>query len=370
MSAFLANHAEQYKGKPNWHHVGMFLGLTFILTWTLDLLIYIHGGLGKPGALNIVQLQMLFPAFSAIVLGICLFPENPLYYRRLAGRGRWFYFFFLLFTVISIVGDLGAWLGPPQGAMTLIAAVVPQLLAVVGLLFLIVLRLVAGREAMSQVWLSWGNRRDWLLFAPAIVGFYVLQVVLNALSGLGPAHPSPIASPPGVNPALSLILIAVQSVFLAPILALVIAFGEEYGWRGYLQNELLKLGRVRGVLLVGVIWGVWHWPLILMGFSYPGYPLLGLLLTVLFTLGFAVVLGYAVLRSGSILLAAYLHALNDQTTAFLVALGYKPFNPAFSFGVGIFGIATLALVAFLILRSPLWQGKGNPLVTTHGEEAK
>jgi hypothetical protein len=29
-----------------------------------------------------------------------------------------------------------------------------------------------------------------------------------------------------------LILIAVQSMLLAPILALVIAFGEEYGWRG------------------------------------------------------------------------------------------------------------------------------------------
>ncbi|WP_371865723.1 CPBP family intramembrane glutamic endopeptidase [Dictyobacter kobayashii] len=107
------------------------------------------------------------------------------------------------------------------------------------------------------------------------------------------------------------------------------AFGEEYGWRGYLQSELLKMGRVRGVLLVGVIWGAWHWPLILMGFSYPNYPLLGLLLTVLFTMGFAIVLGTAVLRSGSVLLAAYLHALNDQTTGFIVFLGYKPFNPAF-----------------------------------------
>jgi membrane protease YdiL (CAAX protease family) len=157
-----------------------------------------------------------------------------------------------------------------------------------------------------------------------------------------------------------LILTAVQSVLLAPILAIVIAFGEEYGWRGFLQSELLKMGRVRGVLLVGVIWGVWHWPLILMGFSYPGYPLLGLLLTVLFLVGFAVVLGYAVLRSGSILLAAYLHALNDQTTAFIVFLGYKPFNPAFSFGVGIYGTATLALITLLILRDPIWQGKDSP----------
>jgi len=148
-----------------------------------------------------------------------------------------------------------------------------------------------------------------------------------------------------------------QSVLLAPFLAIVIAFGEEFGWRGYLQSELLKLGRVRGVLLVGVIWGIWHWPLILMGFSYPGYTLLGLLLTVLFLMGLAVFLGYAVLKTGSVLLAAYLHALNDQTTAFLVFLGFTPFNPVFSFGIGIYAIATLAVFTLLILRDPIWRAR-------------
>jgi membrane protease YdiL (CAAX protease family) len=357
------NTPEHLTGGPNWRHVGAFLGLTFGLTWPLDLLIYWHGGLGSPGAMSVVQLQMLFPAFSAILLGMFFFPESPLYQKRPAGRGRWFYSFFLLLTIISALGILGAYLGPTQGTVRLVAAIVPQLLAFVGLLLLIVLRLVAGREAMSRVGLSWGNWRDWLLFAPAIVAFYVVQVVLNAFFGLGPAHFSPIAAPPGLSPVPILILTAVQSVLLAPILAIVIAFGEEYGWRGYLQSELLKVGRVRGVLLVGVIWGIWHWPLILMGFSYPGYPLLGLLLAVLFLVGFAVVLGTAVLRSGSVLLAAYLHALNDQTTAFIVFLGYKPFNPAFSFGVGIYGIATLALITFLILRAPVWQGRGKSLAS-------
>jgi uncharacterized protein len=151
------------------------------------------------------------------------------------------------------------------------------------------------------------------------------------------------------------VLAAIQSVVLAPILAIVLAFGEEYGWRGYLQSELCKLGRVRGVLLVGVIWGMWHWPIILMGWSYPGYPLIGPLLTVLFTMGLAVALGYAVFTSGSVLLAAYLHALNDQVTGYLVFLGFKPFDPVFSFGVGIYGVATLAIVAALILRDPLWR---------------
>jgi uncharacterized protein len=166
-----------------------------------------------------------------------------------------------------------------------------------------------------------------------------------------------ISAPPGWSPATFLIVAALQSVVLGPILGIVITFGEEYGWRGYLQSELFKLGRVRGVLLLGVIWGAWHWPIILMGFNYPGHPLLGVVLMTLYTTGLAVVLGYAVLRSGSVLLAAYLHALNNQVVSFLVALGYSPFDPALSFGIGIYGIATLAIVALLVLRDPVWRGR-------------
>ena len=171
--------------------------------------------------------------------------------------------------------------------------------------------------------------------------------------------PRPAIPPSAPSPELLVVLAAVESVLLAPILAIVLAFGEEYGWRAYLQAELCRVGRVRGVLAVGVIWGMWHWPLILMGWSYPGYPLVGLLLTVLFTIGLAVALGYVVFKTGSILLAAYLHALNDQVTGFLVFLGFKPFDPVFSFGVGIYGLIVLAIIALVILRDPLWRSRAS-----------
>jgi hypothetical protein len=121
------------------------------------------------------------------------------------------------------------------------------------------------------------------------------------------------------------------------------------------------MGRVRGVLLLGVIWGAWHWPIILMGYNYPGHPMLGVLLMTVYTTGLAVVLGYAVLRSGSVLLAAYLHALNNQVVNFIAFLGFRPFDSAFSFGIGIYGLVTLAIVALLILRDPVWRGKGSNL---------
>jgi len=121
------------------------------------------------------------------------------------------------------------------------------------------------------------------------------------------------------------------------------------------------LGRVRGVLLLGVIWGAWHWPIILMGFNYPGHPVLGVVLMTLYTTGLAVVLGYAVLTSGSVLLSSYLHALNNQVVSFIVALGFRPFDSVFSFGIGVCGMAMLAVVAPLVLRDPIWRGKGSNL---------
>jgi CAAX protease family protein len=345
---------------PNWRHVGAFLGLTFGLTWLLDLAIYLRGGLRIQGIVAVLQLQMLLPALSAIVLGLFFFPESPIFRGRSAGRGRWFYYYFLLVTLIYALGTLILWLSPAQNIIVMLTAI-PQVLAFLGLLILIVLRVVAGREAMSRVWLDWGSWRYYLLFGLSIVAYYILQAVLNAVFGLGSAQLAPIPAPAGLNSTTFLILGAVQSVLIAPFLAIVIAFGEEYGWRGYLQSELFKMGRVRGVLLLGVIWGAWHWPLILMGYNYPGHPLLGLLLMVLYTTGLAVVLGYAVLKSGSVLLSAYLHALNNQVVAFIVAMGFKPNDNAFSFDIGIYGIVTLAIIALLILRDPIWRGRGSSL---------
>jgi uncharacterized protein len=50
----------------------------------------------------------------------------------------------------------------------------------------------------------------------------------------------------------------------------ILAFGEEYGWRGYLLPKLLPLGEARAAILVGVIWGLWHAPLLIAGLNYPG----------------------------------------------------------------------------------------------------
>jgi membrane protease YdiL (CAAX protease family) len=82
---------------------------------------------------------------------------------------------------------------------------------------------------------------------------------------------------------------------------------------------------------------------------------LGVFLMTCYTVGLGVVLGYAVLKSGSVILASFLHALNNQTQSFLVMMVYKPSDPVFSFGIGIYGLVCLGIVALLILRDPIWR---------------
>ena len=159
----------------------------------------------------------------------------------------------------------------------------------------------------------------------------------------------------GMTPPVLMMVIAIQTLLIGPFLGILITFGEEYGWRGYLQPALSGLGRVRGVTLVGIIWGIWHWPVIWLGYNYPGHPYLGSLLMLLFSLGLAFVLGYAVLKAKGIWIAAFLHALVNQSFGFFMGVIYKPGDAAYSFGIGIPGLIVLALLVGLILRDPIWK---------------
>ncbi|WP_313813055.1 CPBP family intramembrane glutamic endopeptidase, partial [Glutamicibacter sp.] len=61
----------------------------------------------------------------------------------------------------------------------------------------------------------------------------------------------------------------VGSILLATLVNLLPAMGEEIGWRGWLWPRLQKYGRVPAIFVSGVIWGLWHAPLILLGYNYP-----------------------------------------------------------------------------------------------------
>ena len=104
-----------------------------------------------------------------------------------------------------------------------------------------------------------------------------------------------------------------QGILISPLLHLIPIFGEEFGWRAYLQGKLLPLGERQTYLLMGVIWGVWYAPLIVLGqnygLEYPGAPWVGILLYIWIAFLLGTFFGWATLRGGSIWPAVIGHAV-------------------------------------------------------------
>jgi membrane protease YdiL (CAAX protease family) len=341
----------------NWRQVGSFLGLTFGLTWLLDLVLYWNGGLASPITPLALQFQMLLPAFSAMVLGVFFFQESPIHYRSNHTRSRWFVYYYLFLTILYLGGVIAALVQPQLAQVISSVLLIPN---IIGLIVLVVLRLVkGGKEAFASTGLAGGKWQVWLVFGLGLILFYALQAGLNYVFKLGKPADILAAFPQmaAANLPASVLVLSMgfNSVIVGPFLGLIIAFGEEYGWRGYLQSELTRLGRVRGVLLVGIIWGIWHWPVIWMGYNYPGQPVLGSIAMVVWCILLAYFLAYAVFKSKGIWSAAFLHALNNQALSFFVIAVVTPNSVLYSFGIGLPSLVLGAIIILLILRDPLWK---------------
>jgi membrane protease YdiL (CAAX protease family) len=340
----------------NWPHVLAYLGLAFGLSWLLDLGMYLSGGLSNPAAPLLLQFQMLLPAFSALLLGTFFFRESPVYYKTNRTASRWFayYYFFMTFAYA-----VAAVLGLVQPAQGLALGSYLLMLSVAGLVLLLVLRWRGGPQAFAGAGMAGGNWRIWLLYGLGLLLFCAVETLLNYVFKLGEPANLMALFPPGsaanIPPAVLLGSTFLNAVIIGPLLGLIISFGEEYGWRGYLQSELVHLGRIRGVGLLGVIWGIWHWPVIWMGYNYPGQPVLGSLLMVVFTVLVAYFLAYAVFKSKGVWTAAYLHALLNQTISFFAIAVFVPTSVVMSFTIGIPGLLLALPVILLILRDPVWK---------------
>ena len=101
------------------------------------------------------------------------------------------------------------------------------------------------------------------------------------------------------------------------------AFGEEFGWRGYMMPKLIELMGMRKALIVGgIIWGIWHAPLTCVGHNfgmdYPGFPFTGIIFMCLFCTALGVILTYVTVKTNSIWPAAFMHAVNNSMPSALV----------------------------------------------------
>ncbi len=170
----------------------------------------------------------------------------------------------------------------------------------------------------------------------------------------------------GGNDAVYVIIIAQVLIngTIGAFVNIVPALGEEAGWRGFLYPQLInRFGITKGILLGGVIWGLWHLPLTVTGHNYGtvyfGYPVFGVLAMCLFCIASGICMAWLVYKTNSIWPAALCHGamnafaggsilfLNSNSTNYLL-LG--PTIAGLISGVPLF---ILAAVIFIIWRKKI-----------------
>ncbi|MGL1893891.1 MAG: CPBP family intramembrane metalloprotease [Spirochaetaceae bacterium] len=111
------------------------------------------------------------------------------------------------------------------------------------------------------------------------------------------------------KPLDSITFIASSAIIPAIIMNLTSgALGEELGWRGYALNILQKKYiPLKAGLIVGVIWGLWHLPLMILS-GYFGLELLYYIIAFMVAVvSFSVVITLYYNKSNNILIAMWMH---------------------------------------------------------------
>lgn len=282
-----------------------FVGITFLLTWLIAFGLMFNGGYSNPSAVMIIASCMFIPAISVIIT-----------------------------TLISKNKFKDVWIKPNfKGNMKyyLLAWLLPVVLILIGSAIYYMIFPSHFDSNMSTM----------------------ITATKGQLSSLGKVVPSD-------DELKSLLLLQLAtSIFIAPVVNFITCLGEELGWRGYLLPNLLeKMSPLKATIVSGVIWGVWHAPMIAMGHNYgldyPTAPFGGILAMIIFCVFVGSCLSYITMKSKSCIPAVIGHAMINGFAAlgvlFLAIPNPNPFIGPTPVGIiGGIGFIIAGLISFKLI---------------------
>lgn len=125
----------------------------------------------------------------------------------------------------------------------------------------------------------------------------------------------------------------------------IFAMAEEIMWRGYLAQAFAGRPFCKKYVTIGVLWGLWHIPLIALGYNYgTANALPGSVLFIGFCVVMSLVLGFVVERTRSVWLAAVLHGTFNGFSQVMLLLVVGGSSLLASSAVGV-----VSLVAWLVI---------------------
>jgi membrane protease YdiL (CAAX protease family) len=294
--------------KPGTARIIIFLAITFAIAWLIDLAIYLTGGLQNS--------PMLIPALNLNLAVILLLasmyaPALGNIFTRLLTKEGWRDLLLKPRFKQSWRYWLLAWLLTPG---LIIAGIV--------VFFLLFPRYFDP---------SFGMLKDMLAKSEELTGKHV-----------------------PLTPQAILAIETLQVIIIAPLFNSFATFGEEFGWRAYLLPKLMSLGARKALVLVGVIWGVWHWPVILMGYNYGatyfGAPWLGPLAMAWFTFVVGVFACWLTLKARCVWPAVIVHgSINGIAAIGSLLVTGEPSTLIGPAPLGVIGGLGFTVLCFLLL---------------------
>jgi membrane protease YdiL (CAAX protease family) len=164
------------------------------------------------------------------------------------------------------------------------------------------LALCESPRDISFRWGGWSGTR-------AILVATVLPLVVGSVA-YGIAWVTGLAHFSGPRPATRFLNFLLVMLTVGGLYSCTFAAGEEIGWRGYMLTRLIDSGVPAPILVSGLVWALWHTPLILSGqYASGSHPALSAVLFVGNVIGLGYVFAWLRLSSGSIWPCIWAHGV-------------------------------------------------------------
>ncbi|MDR1505349.1 MAG: CPBP family intramembrane metalloprotease [Prevotella sp.] len=286
------NEMEQQKNNEKTQML-IFLGVVFALPYILGILM----GIGYTKGLDVSvfpSAQMFYPASGAILAALITHKEDQLIPKR-------FFIGFLILTLLLLVCTVASIIVPGMSWN-----VISQFLMVLGSVIAWILLLTEKKDKRIAYGLRGGR---WKIAALIILLYLILYfsrtVIMYILSGQMQTMTEIMQ-----KPVTWLMLLTLPINYFLIFIAF---FGEEYGWRYFLQPILQKkFGMVRGVFVLGIAWGVWHLPINFFYYSSPSVGIISLAGQLITCVTLGIFYGWAYLKTDNIWTVVILHFINNN----------------------------------------------------------
>ncbi|MDD3095792.1 MAG: CPBP family intramembrane glutamic endopeptidase [Candidatus Neomarinimicrobiota bacterium] len=219
----------------------------------------------------------------------------------------------------------------------------------------VILRLILA-DGFRNSGFRFGKGKNYLIMLSVIVLFSFLSILLNVLisgkspdwylKGMGMRELQLLGNTvsPFIFWLFQFLIVGLVANITFPIIMM---FGEEYGWRSYLLQNLLPLGFWKANLITGTVWGLWHAPVILMGYNYGYYNVIGVFMFIAVCILLGTFFNYMYIRGNSVILVSAAHGWFNGLVPSVVMLTAFMGKETLLAPLGALGIALMLVFSII-----------------------